>query len=268
MKRLKTVADLEKLRAEAVAQRNAKDWLEVCTGSGCLACGAEAVADALDGEIEKRGLGHKVGVRRTGCHGFCEGAPLVVIHPSDTCYTKVQPKHAAPIIDGLGAGEGPVRDLLYLDEGTGERIERLQDIPFYRHQERVLLGDNVRIDSSSILDYIAVGGYGALAKALSEMTPESVLHEVKKANLRGRGGGGFPAGRKWETTRNAPGEPKYVIVNADEGDPGAFMDGSLLQGNPHSVLEGLIRAPMRWSRGRFIYVRQEYPGAQEHRDRH
>ena len=264
MKRLKTVADLEKLRAEAVAQRNAKDWLEVCTGSGCLACGAEAVADALDGEIEKRGLGDKVGVRRTGCHGFCEGAPLVVIHPSDTCYTKVQPKHAAPIIDGLGAGEGPVRDLLYLDEGTGERIERLQDIPFYRHQERVLLGDNVRIDSSSILDYIAIGGYGALAKALSEMTPESVLHEVKKANLRGRGGGGFPAGRKWETTRNAPGEPKYVIVNADEGDPGAFMDGSLLQGNPHSVLEGLILGAYAIGAAEgFIYVRQEYPLARK-----
>ncbi len=265
MKRLKTVADLEHLRAEAVARRNAREtWLEVCTGSGCRACGAEAVADALDGEIEKRGLGDKIGVRRTGCHGFCEGAPLVVIQPSDTCYLKVQPKNAAPIIDGLGAGEGPVSDLLYLDEGTGERIASLQEIPFYKHQERILLEDNVRIDASSILDYIAIGGYGALAKALSGMTPESVLHEVKAAKLRGRGGGGFPAGRKWETTRNAPGEPKYVIVNADEGDPGAFMDGSLLQGNPHSVLEGLILGAYAIGAAEgFIYVRQEYPLARK-----
>ncbi|MBN2337301.1 MAG: 4Fe-4S binding protein [Acidobacteria bacterium] len=261
MKRVKSIADLEKLRAEAVARRNAREtWLEVCTGSGCRACGAEAVADALDGEIEKRGLGDKIGVRRTGCHGFCEGAPLVVIQPSDTCCLKVQPKNAAAMVDKLGAGEGPVRDLLYLDEESGERIARLQEIPFYKHQERVLLEDNVRIDASSILDYIAIGGYGALAKALSGMTPESVLQEVKAAKLRGRGGGGFAAGRKWETTRNAPGEPKYVIVNADEGDPGAFMDGSLLQGNPHSVLEGLILGAYAIGAAEgFIYVRQEYP---------
>jgi NADH-quinone oxidoreductase subunit F len=261
MKRVNPVADLENLRTEAVARRDAREaWLEVCTGSGCRACGAEALADALDGEIEKRGLGDKIGVRRTGCHGFCEGAPLVVIQPSDACCLKVRPKDAAAIIDGLGAGEGPVTALLYLDEETGGRIARLQEIPFYKHQERVLLEDNVRIDASSILDYIAIGGYGALAKALSGMTPESVLQEVKAAKLRGRGGGGFPAGRKWETTRNAPGEPKYVIVNADEGDPGAFMDGSLLQGNPHSVLEGLILGAYAIGAAEgFLYVRQEYP---------
>ena len=215
----------------------------------------------MDGEIESAVSGTKSASAGPGT--VSAGAPLVVIPLRHLLYQSAA-KHAAPIIDGLGAGEGPVRDLLYLDEGTGERIERLQDIPFYRHQERVLLGDNVRIDSSSILDYIAVGGYGALAKALSEMTPESVLHEVKKANLRGRGGGGFPAGRKWETTRNAPGKPKYVIVNADEGDPGAFMDGSLLQGNPHSVLEGLILGAYAIGAAEgFIYVRQEYPLARK-----
>jgi NADH-quinone oxidoreductase subunit F len=261
MKRLNTVADLESFRKQVVAQRNAKEtWLEVCTGSGCRACGAEALANAFDSEIEARGLGNKMGVRRTGCHGFCEGAPLVVIQPSDTCYLKVQPKNVPEILDRLCSGEGPVSTLLYLDEETGERIAPLNEIPFYKHQKRVLLEDNVRIDAHSIQDYIAIGGYSALAKALSGMEPESVLNEVKAAKLRGRGGGGFPAGRKWETTRNAPGEPKYVIVNADEGDPGAFMDGSLLQGNPHGVLEGLILGAYAiGSTEGFIYVRQEYP---------
>ncbi len=265
MKRLKTIADLDNLRKQVVAQRNAREnWLEVCTGSGCRACGAEALADALDSEIETRGLGDKIGVRRTGCHGFCEGAPLVVIQPSDICYLKVQPKNAAAIIDTLCTGEGPVSSLLYLEEETGKRIAHLNEIPFYKHQQRVLLEDNVRIDASSILDYIAIGGYSALAKALSGMTSEAVLNEVKAAKLRGRGGGGFAAGRKWETTRNAHDEPKYVIVNADEGDPGAFMDGSLLQGNPHSVLEGLILGAYAIGAAEgFIYVRQEYPLARK-----
>ncbi len=265
MKRLKTVADLENLKKKILSQRNAKDaWLEVCTGSGCRACGAEALAAELDGEIKTRGLGEKIGVRRTGCHGFCEGAPLVVVQPSDVCYLKVQPKNAPEVLDKLCAGEVLVESLLYLDEETGKRIAHANEIPFYKHQQRVLLEDNVRIDSSSILDYIAIGGYSALAKALSGMTPEAVLNEVKAANLRGRGGGGFSAGRKWQTTRNAPGEPKYVIVNADEGDPGAFMDGSLLQGNPHSILEGLILGAYAIGAAEgFIYVRQEYPLARK-----
>jgi NADP-reducing hydrogenase subunit HndC len=265
MKRLKNAASLEKLRKQVIAQRKAKEtWLEVCMGSGCRACGAEALAAALDSEIETRGLGDKIGVRRTGCHGFCEGAPLVVIQPSDICYLKVQPKNAPVIVDAICAGEGPVSSLLYLDEKTGKRIAQLNEIPFYKHQKRVLLEDNVRIDAHSILDYIAIGGYSALAKALAGMTPEAVLAEVKAANLRGRGGGGFAAGRKWETTRKAHGEPKYVIVNADEGDPGAFMDGSLLQGNPHGVLEGLILGAYAIGATEgFIYVRQEYPLARE-----
>jgi NADH:ubiquinone oxidoreductase subunit F (NADH-binding)/NAD-dependent dihydropyrimidine dehydrogenase PreA subunit/(2Fe-2S) ferredoxin len=265
MKRLNNVADLENLRKEVLAQRNAKEsWLEVCTGSGCRACGAEALADAFAGEIEARGLENKIGVRRTGCHGFCEGAPLVVIQPSDVCYLKAQPKNVRAILDKLCSGGAPVESLLYLDEETGTRVAHLNEIPFYKHQQRVLLEDNVRIDAHSILDYIAIGGYSALAKALAGMTPEAVLNEVKAANLRGRGGGGFAAGRKWETTRKAHGEPKYVIVNADEGDPGAFMDGSLLQGNPHGVLEGLILGAYAiGSTEGFIYVRQEYPLARE-----
>ena len=223
------------------------------------------MADSLEEEIEKRGLGDKVGVRRTGCHGFCERGPLVVIQPSDVCYLGTQIKNIPAIIDKLGSGESSVDHLLYLDEESGKRLAHLDEIPFYKYQKRVLLENNVRIDASNILDYIAVGGYSALAKALSGMTPEAVLNEVKAANLRGRGGGGFPAGRKWETTRNAHGEPKYVIVNADEGDPGAYMDRSLLEGNPHGVLEGLILGAYAiGSTEGFIYVRQEYPLARKH----
>ncbi len=269
MSRLETPADLSKLREEIVAQRNAKQtWLAVCAGTGCRAYGAEALADSLEEEIEKRGVGDKVGVRRTGCHGFCERGPLVVIQPSDVCYLGAQIKNVPAIIDSLGSGDGSIEKLLYLDEASGKRLAHLDEIPFYKYQKRVLLENNVRIDASNILDYIAVGGYSALAKALSGMTPEAVLNEVKAANLRGRGGGGFAAGRKWETTRNAHGEPKYVIVNADEGDPGAYMDRSLLEGNPHGVLEGLILGAYAiGSTEGFIYVRQEYPLARKHAQR-
>jgi NADH:ubiquinone oxidoreductase subunit F (NADH-binding)/NAD-dependent dihydropyrimidine dehydrogenase PreA subunit/(2Fe-2S) ferredoxin len=266
MSRLKKPADLKKLKKEVIAQRNAKKtWLAVCAGTGCRAYGAEALADSFEEEIETRGLGDTIGVRRTGCHGFCERGPLVVIQPEDNCYLGAQPKNVPAIIDKLTTGEGNVDRLLYLDEESGKRISRLNEIPFYKHQKRILLENNVLIDASNILDYIAVGGYSALAKVLSGMAPEEVLKEVTEANLRGRGGGGFPAGWKWETTRDAEEEPKYVIVNADEGDPGAYMDRSILEGNPHSVLEGLIIGAytIGASQG-FIYVRQEYPLARKH----
>jgi NADH:ubiquinone oxidoreductase subunit F (NADH-binding)/NAD-dependent dihydropyrimidine dehydrogenase PreA subunit/(2Fe-2S) ferredoxin len=269
MNRLETAADLAKLREQIVAQRKSKEtWLAVCAGTGCRAYGADAFADSLESEIEKRGLGDKVGVRRTGCHGFCERGPLVVIQPADVCYLGAQPKNIPAIVDSLNGGNGAVDKLLYLDEDSGKRLTHLNEIPFYKYQKRILLENNVLIDASEILDYIAVGGYSALAKALSGMTPEAVLNEVKAANLRGRGGGGFAAGRKWETTRKAHGEPKYVIVNADEGDPGAYMDRSLLEGNPHGVLEGLILGAyaIGASEG-FIYVRQEYPLARKHANR-
>jgi len=161
--------------------------------------------------------------------------------------------------------QGKIIERLLHKEPNGKRpIVKESDIPFYKPQARIILGNNRFLDMGSIDDYIALGGYSALANALVGMTPEAVLAEVKKANLRGRGGGGFPAGMKWETTRNAPGEPKYVIVNADEGDPGAYMDRSLLEGNPHSVLEGLIiGAYAIGAHQGFIYVRQEYPLAVE-----
>jgi len=154
--------------------------------------------------------------------------------------------------------------LLYRDPKTNAPITLETDIPFYKHQNRLIFGNNRKIDPKSIEDYIALDGYKAVAKALSTMTPEQVLDEIKKANLRGRGGGGFPAGRKWETTKNAPGDTKYVIVNCDEGDPGAYMDRSLMEGNPHSVLEGLlIGAYAIGAHEGYVYVRQEYPFAVE-----
>jgi NADH:ubiquinone oxidoreductase subunit F (NADH-binding)/(2Fe-2S) ferredoxin/NAD-dependent dihydropyrimidine dehydrogenase PreA subunit len=269
MTRLKNPADLEKLRKQIVSQRKSKPtWLAVCAGTGCRAYGAVALAESLEQEVDKRGVGDKIGVRRTGCHGFCERGPIIVVQPSDTCYLAAQPKNIPDIIDNVLTGEGEVERLLYLDEKSGKRLSHLDEIPFYKYQKRILLENNPLIDASEILDYIAVGGYAALVKALTEMTPDSVLQEIMDANLRGRGGGGFPAGWKWETTRKAHGEPKYVIVNADEGDPGAYMDRSLLEGNPHSVLEGLIiGAYTIGATEGFIYVRQEYPLARMHTEK-
>ena len=266
MPRLEKPADLKKLRKEALAGRKAKAaWLSVCTGTGCRAYGAAALADSFEKEIDSRGIGGSVGLRRTGCHGLCQHGPMVFIDPEETCLVGVGAKHIPDVLDSVVSGGGNLEKLLYKDpEGSGT-VRRMKEIPFYRDQKRVLLDSNLQIDSESILDYIAMGGYAALVKALTEMTPEDVLKEITAANLRGRGGGGFPAGWKWETTRNAEGEPKYVIVNADEGDPGAFMDRSILEGNPHSVVEGLIIGGYTIGAAEgFVYVRQEYPLAYNH----
>ena len=260
MHRLKSAADLERLREEILAQRDPnKPCVTICSGTGCHAYGSEAVYEAFAKEIQRNGLGEKVDIRRTGCHGFCERGTIVVVFPDEICYLRVRQDDVPEIVSTTLVERKLVDRLLYVDS-EGNKVVHEGEIPFYKHQSRIVFGNNRFIDPRKINDYIAVGGYSALAKALLEMTPEQVLDEVKKANLRGRGGGGFPAGIKWETTRNAPGETKYVIVNADEGDPGAYMDRSLLEGNPHSVLEGLIiGAYAIGSQEGFVYVRQEYP---------
>ena len=264
MPRLSSATDLERLRQEILAERDPnKPCVTICSGTGCHAYGSEKVAEAFAKEIQRNGLREKVDIRRTGCHGFCERGTLVVVFPEETCYLRVRPEDVPEIVSRTLIQKETVDRLLYVD-GEGKKVVHEGEIPFYKHQRRIVFGNNRLIDPKSIEDYIALGGYTALAKALLEMTPEQVLDEVKKANLRGRGGGGFPAGIKWETTRNAPGEAKYVIVNADEGDPGAYMDRSLLEGNPHSVLEGLIiGAYAIGSHQGFVYVRQEYPLAVE-----
>jgi len=261
-KRLSSVEELEELRKEILSKRRPdRPIITVCTGTACQTYGSLEIYQKLADEIKKQGLkGSVVEARATGCHGFCEQGPVVVIFPQEICYVRVNLEDVPEIVSATLAKGRVIERLLYEDPVTGEKITKDPDIPFYKNQMRLVFGNNRYINPSEINDYIAIGGYSALSKALFQMTPEQVLEEINKSNLRGRGGGGFPTGIKWETTRNAPGEIKYVIVNADEGDPGAYMDRSLLEGNPHSVLEGLIiGAYAIGSSQGFVYVRQEYP---------
>lgn len=265
MVRINSPAELEEYRKGLSANRDLeKPCLSLCSGSACQATGSREVAARIEEEIEKQGLSNKVDLRKTGCHGFCERGPIIVIHPEAICYFQIKPEDVPEIISQTIQEKKIIDRLLYTDPVTQEKIIHESEIPFYKNQQRLVFGSNGSIDPKSIDDYLAIGGYSALAKALFQMTPDQVLEEVKKSNLRGRGGGGFPTGRKWEESRRAPGDIKYVIVNADEGDPGAYMDRSLLEGNPHSVLEGLILGAYAvGSREGYIYVRQEYPLAVE-----
>lgn len=265
IKRIDSPEDLEKLRRKLRSKKKTdKTTISVCVSTGCVALGSIKVLEAIKAELERQGLVETVNVKETGCLGFCEQGPRLSIHPKEICYFKVKPEDAQEIVSKTVIKGEVVERLLYKDPATGKVARRLDEIPFYRHQVRPLLANNERIDPKSINDYIALGGYEALAKALFKMTPEDVIEEIKRANLRGRGGGGFPTGIKWETTRKAPGHLKYVIVNCDEGDPGAFMDRSLMEGNPHSVLEGLIIGGYAIGAGEgFVYVREEYPLAAE-----
>jgi NADH-quinone oxidoreductase subunit F len=266
MAQLNSPEELEKFRQEVVSRRDPNTpCISICAGAGCVASGASEVIAAFKAEIENEGLKTDVvDTKETGCPGFCERGPIVVIYPEEICYLQVTPEDVPEIISQTIKKKQVVDRLLYVDPTTGEKATRESDIPFYSNQERNIIGNNIHIDPKRIDDYLALGGYSALVKVLSGMTAEEVVEEVKKSNIRGRGGGGFPAGRKWEGSRNAPDEPKYVIVNADEGDPGAFMDRALLEGNPHSVLEGLIIGGYAiGSHEGYIYVRQEYPLAVE-----
>jgi len=265
MPRLAGIGELENLRAAAVAERQrASMTLIVCGGPGCQASGCRAVADALSEELAREELTSEVQLRVTGCHGFCEQGPIIIVEPAGICYCRVEPGDIAEIVSTTLRG-GVVDRLLYADPSSGERVRSAWEIPFYRLQDRVLLALHPEIDSSSITDYIATGGYSALAKVLGEHSPDRVIKAVTSSGLRGRGGGGFPTGRKWATCRAAPGDEKYLICNADEGDPGAYMDRGVLEGNPHLVLEGmLIGAWAIGARQGYIYVRNEYPMAVEH----
>jgi NADH:ubiquinone oxidoreductase subunit F (NADH-binding)/(2Fe-2S) ferredoxin/NAD-dependent dihydropyrimidine dehydrogenase PreA subunit len=265
MPRVDSPAALEALREEILAKRDPEQpCIAICAGTGCLALGSEKVIAAFRNGVKEHGLEGAVAIRETGCPGFCEKGPIVVIYPMEICYLQVQPEDVPEIITRTVRDKEVIDRLVYTDPETGEEAVRESDIPFYRHQLRLLIGDNIKIDPKKIEDYFALGGYRALSTVLFEMTPEQVIEVVKRSKLRGRGGAGFPTGRKWESTRNAPGEPKYVVVNCDEGDPGAFMDRALMEGNPHSVIEGLtIGAYAIGAHEGFIYVRQEYPLAVE-----
>jgi len=256
----KSPAELESLRESIIKQRDPnKTVITICGGTGCRAYGGDEVITAFEEELKRQGLTGKVDLRVTGCHGFCERGPLVVIKPQNIFYQRIRVQHVPEVIEKTIVNGQIIERFLFSIIG-GDRVVHEEEVPFYARQKRLVFGNNGLIDPTKIEDYLAVGGYAALAKCLSGMSPEDVIDEVKASGLRGRGGGGFPTGRKWETTRKAEGDTRYVICNADEGDPGAYMDRSLLEGNPHSVLEGMIiGAYAIGSPQGYIYVRHEYP---------
>jgi len=213
----------------------------VCRGTGCVSGGSDAVFEALRVELSRLEV-KDAEIDLTGCHGFCQQGPNVVIEPDGIFYTHVEPEDAAEIVTSHLRNGKPVERLYYRDSVTDQPIPHYSDIDFYSKQERVILRNCGHINPEKIEDYLAQGGYQALRKALFNMTPEQVIEEIKHSGLRGRGGAGFPTGTKWEFCRNTPGSLKYVICNADEGDPGAFMDRSILEADPHAIIEGLTIA--------------------------
>ena len=261
MNRISSPKELEALRSSLIKARDPnRPCVTICGGTGCLALGAEKVIIAFRKAIKEQGLDKKVDIRVTGCPGFCERGPLVIIKPQNIFYQRVTVEDIPEIVSET-IGKGKIIDkLLYTDPNTGNQITYEPDIPFYKKQKRLIIGNNSNIDPTLIEDYLAIGGYTALSKALTGMKPDAIIDEIKKSGLRGRGGGGFATGAKWESTRRAHEEPKYLICNCDEGDPGAFMDRSLMEGNPHSVLEGMIIGAFAIGcHEGFIYIRNEYP---------
>ena len=267
--KLKSDKDLMALREAIVKERDPnKTCVTICGGTGCRAWGGEEVRLAFIEEIRKQGLEGKADVMRTGCHGFCERGPVVVILPQEIFYQQVALEDIPEIVSETLVGGRVIQRLLYVNPVTGRTVIYDHEVPFYQRQMRRVFSDNGRIDPTEIRDYIGREGYRALGKVLSTMTPEQVIEEVEKSGLRGRGGAGFPTGRKWRLTRSSPGDVKYIVCNADEGDPGAFMDRSVLEGNPHLVLEGmLIAAYAIGAQYGYAYVRAEYPLAVQHLQR-
>jgi len=265
MEKLTSIGQLAWLRNKILARAAAgKTEVHICM-TGCRAYGATQVRDAFIEEVKRQGLSDRVEIRSTGCHGFCAKAPVIAIEPLGVQYQEVDPVDVAEVV-GATLKENRLLDrLAYRDPKTYQPIYYRNQIPFYMKQERRVLANCGRIDPTNIEHYIAAGGYEGFVKALSKMTPESVIDEVISAKLRGRGGAGFSTGLKWKFARGAENKPKYIICNADEGDPGAFMDRALLEGDPHAILEGmLIGAYAMGAEYGYIYVREEYPIAVEH----
>ncbi|MFO8100573.1 MAG: NADH-quinone oxidoreductase subunit NuoF [Dehalococcoidia bacterium] len=238
---------------------NGKRSILVCEALGCLSSHSNRIRTALEQEVVNLGLSDSVNVKPTGCPGLCQEGPIVMVEPGGIFYTKVKPDDALDIAGSLKP-EGQLVERLLYKGPDGNPIPNINDIPYYVKQQHVILRNSGHVNPEDIDDYIAAGGYAGLKKALSEMPPEQVVEEVTKSGLRGRGGAGFPTGRKWAGARNSPNEPKYIVCNADEGDPGAFMDRSVLESDPHSVIEGMTIAGYAiGSNQGYIYVRAEYP---------
>ena len=261
IKKFHSKQGLEALRKELANERGTgKPLIAVCNGTACHPYGCAQMIEAFKQELSKQGLEKKAELRITGCHGLCEKGPIAVIQPGDIFYQQIKLEDVPEIISETISKGNIIDRLLHTDPITGNKVIHRNEVPFYRKQKRNILGNNTEINPIKIEDYIAIGGYTALTKALFEMTPQQIIEEVKRSGLRGRGGAGFPTGIKWESCRHAPGDIKYVIVNADEGDPGAYANEGLLSGNPHSVLEGLIiGAYAIGSHQGYVYVRNEYP---------
>jgi NADH-quinone oxidoreductase subunit F len=265
LERIRSISDLEKKRKSILKNRD-RDTIVIRTcNTGCRARKSLEVIDALENEILKKGLQDKASIMKTGCHGFCEMGPLLVIEPGNIFYRKVKPDDADDIISETIVKGNIVDRLLLKNPETKENWNTEKDIPFYSRQKKIVSGNSGKIDPTNIEDYIAAGGYSALGKALTGMKPAEVIDAVIASGLRGRGGGGFTTGVKWKICSDAPGDVKYIIANGDEGDPGAFMDRSLMEGDPHSIVEGMVIGAyaIGASQG-FIYVREEYPIAIEH----
>jgi len=262
--RIESIESFEQLRrglAEKYAAR--QDEIMVCCGTGCLARGSMQVAEAFAAEIEARKMDIPVNLylKKTGCQGFCERGPLVIIQPRGLMYMRVKPSRVSEIIEKTIIGGETIDGLLYKD-ADGERIENYTRIPFYAHQTRIAMRNLGLIDPSDIDEAVAHGAYEALARALSSMQPEELIDTIDRSGLRGRGGAGFRTGRKWRSAARAPGDIRYVICNGDEGDPGAFKDGALMEGDPHAVIEGMILGAYAiGAHEGYIYVRDEYPQA-------
>jgi NADH:ubiquinone oxidoreductase subunit F (NADH-binding)/(2Fe-2S) ferredoxin/NAD-dependent dihydropyrimidine dehydrogenase PreA subunit len=260
MGKLQTIADLTNLRKLLEEETFKPDIarIRLCSGTACTATGTPKVLTALEEEAARRGL--TLDVVKTGCQGLCQKGPVMRVEPQGIFYQKVKPDHAKSILAYTVVGGTPFRQSLYREDILSEPIPEMTDVPFYKKQLRIALRNNGVIDPKNIYHYIAVGGYKALEKALGTMTPDQVLSEVDKANLRGRGGAGFPAGKKWKHTKSDKSKVKFVIANGDEGDPGAFMDRSVMEGDPHSLFEGMILCAYAiGAEYGMIYVRHEYP---------
>jgi len=266
MKKIRTLQELEALRNSLLQQRDpTKPCVRVCLGTGCRARGSVDVVEAFKDEVKRQSLEFKVETKQTGCHGFCERGPVVVIGPKEIFYQRVKSRDAPEIVSKTLLNGEVVDRLLYVDPATGQKALYEYEVPFYKKQKRLVLANNGRIDPTNILDYIAIGGYQALAKALTTMSCKEIINTIEKSGLRGLGGGGFPTGRKWRICREAPGDIKFVIGNGDEGDPGAFSDRSLMEANPHSILEGMIIGAYAIGANQgYLYVRAEYPLALKH----
>ena len=246
--------------AKQAGARTERFCISICGGTGCHAYKCEKVSAAFVEEIRRRKVEADIEVKTTGCHGFCERGPIVVIYPDHIFYQRVKPEDASSVIDSLLNGKKIVESLLFVDPNTQQKVVTVDEVAFYKKQQRLILGSNGKIDPTKIEDYLAVDGYIALRSVLFNRTARDVVDEIKKSGLRGRGGAGFLTGQKWDICRRAEGQTKYIVCNADEGDPGAYMDRSVLEGNPHSVLEGMaIGAYAIGAQEGIVYVRTEYP---------